>query len=66
MSMNSADVLDGFFLCSLPLEKAEKGECLVLLHDATSQRPRCKGNLGRHSTLKWRTGEGGSKVNIQN
>jgi hypothetical protein len=26
----------------------------------------CKGNLSRRSTLKRRTGEGGSKVNIQN
>jgi hypothetical protein len=26
----------------------------------------CKGNLGRRSTLKRHTGEGGSKVNIQN
>ena len=26
----------------------------------------CKGNLGRHSTLKQRTGEAGSKVNIEN
>jgi hypothetical protein len=26
----------------------------------------CKGNLGRRSTLKRRTGEGGSKVNIEN
>ncbi|KAF8512123.1 hypothetical protein JB92DRAFT_3173596 [Gautieria morchelliformis] len=45
MSMNSADVLDGFFLFSLLLEKAEKGECLVLIHDASSQRLHLEGAM---------------------
>jgi hypothetical protein len=50
--------------------KGEKVDPVVLLvfdvHLEILFEDLCKGNLGRRSTLKQRTGEGGSKVNIEN
>jgi hypothetical protein len=59
----------------LPQNKGKR-RARTMSEDSVIVRPRkttsrasrrdCKGNLGRRSTLKQRTGEGGSKVNIEN
>jgi hypothetical protein len=62
------DVDPSAMLISFPTDA--KASLVVAIHSftdtSTSRRPLCKGNLGRHSTLKQCTGDGGSKVNIQN
>ena len=51
MDIRDEHVLNGFFLYSLLLDKAERGTRLWLVHDESSQRDRLKAALAERNKL---------------
>jgi hypothetical protein len=49
LELRNRDVTNGFFLYSLLLEKAERGEILILPHDEASQKDRLQSALAERN-----------------